>query len=326
MGTKPQQKSFFDQWVEENLRDGVKLSRVSPTMPQLVGLDFHVESNKAGQVNGVNLVMTFAPGRKAKGDKPAIAGLTISREVKMNADADGTIEVLPVNVTGAVNASNGRFKLARNAKAYGSAVSLRFGDESEGEDTYFASSVPTSAGVDAAFRSFADTWNKMPESRDKFREEGILVTRKATQEGRPDVTVVQFPADKVGYSPVLFCRIGTAGKPELNLRGAYWSSTNQRGNAREFVDGNPTGRTWQFRGNFFGRGNRSEEIAKSLEAQIKSHPKWAEIQAVKGSPFQERSASRQQGDSRFAPQAPMGSGDDSFAPTGNVEEPADIEL
>ena len=324
MGTKPQQTSFFDNWVKETLGEtGVHLSRVNPTMPVLSGLDFHVESNKAGQVNGVNVVMTFAPGRKAKGEKPAVAGLTISREVKMN--ADGTIEVLPVNVSGAVNASNGRFKLARNAKAYGSAVSLRFGDESEGEDTYFASSVPTSAGVDAAFRSFADTWNKMPESRDKFREEGILVTRKATQD-RSDVTVVQFPADKVRYSPVLFCRIGVDGKPELNLRGAYFSSTNQRGNSREFVDGNPTGRNWQFRGNFFGRGNRSEEIAKSLETQIKSHPKWAEIQAIKGSPFAERSATRQQGDSRFAPQAPMGSGDDSFAPAGTVEEPQDIEL
>jgi hypothetical protein len=334
-----QTPSLFDEWLAKHVSEkGISAVRPAPAMPVLNLVALHVEKNQNDVCNGVNLQLTFEAGRKAKGDKPAIPELWVSREVKV--EEDGTLSFPHIVVSQACG-------LNRNGPlaAHASVVSYRFGKYGDGNDTYFASNVPSSSGLDKLYQELILAANASQEFRESLKIQGILLEIPGREEGVAPTTVLEFQASKIGYTPFLFCKIGADGKVKLDPMGDNWSSHRNQGTAMVFrweqgEDGsqrpvgvpnrnNPRNQdTRTFRGQAFSRGRRSEMVAKAIVDQIKASKVYAEVVKIQSQPFQERNAGQQTARSqrsRFVESGPkpMNTPSGVSAP---VENPADVEM
>jgi hypothetical protein len=331
--------SLSDQWLSSALpASSVNKVRAAPSMPLLTGVQLLIEENESKQCNGANLVLTFAEGSKAKGKRPAVAELWVSREI--NLLNNGQYEFPGIIVTSACGLDT-----RRDLGAMGNAVALRFGQQGDGDDTYFASQVPSNAALDKLMEDAVKACNASPELLKDFQAKGWI---KAITGRDGKVThVVEFPASKIGYSPILFCPIGKDGKPTVNPASDNWSSTRNKGSGwlfrwvkdpessaivaqPETERGSNRQARRNFRGQTFKNGSRMESVARHILAQIQASKVWAEIQKVNGMPYAERqkiTGAQSTGRPRFVSMAPQAMGRPSTvaSPAGAVES-AEIEL
>lgn len=341
--TSSAKPSLFDDWLTKHLQTPVSAVRAAPVMPLLIAATLFVEKNAQDQVNGANIQLEFGPEIKPEGDKPGAKELWVSREVRKA--EDGTITCAPVNLTSACGLQSGR-----ELKAFGSAVSLRFGRHGDGDDTYFAMNVPSSSALDKVFNDLATAINASKEFRDECVKNGILKDIPQRDEEQEATTVLELAASRIGYKPLLFCPIGQDGKLVINTGGRNWSSTRNNGTAQLYREAinpatgaigvekvpdrkNPNRQdTRTFRGSVFDRGRRSDAVAKSILAQLKNLPVWQAITAVSGQPFTERNAGTGSGSGRSnrflntAPEAMKSAGNSPIPAGATVEDPNEMKL
>jgi hypothetical protein len=298
-----------------------------------------IEKDQNEKINGVNLVLTFAEGKKATGGKkaqPAVSELWISREVKL--EQDGKYSLPATLVTRACNLDT-----RRNLGAAGNAVSYRFGKQGDGDDTYFAAEVPSNQALDKLMEDAIKAVNASPEMLKEFEAKGWI---KYITRGENTTHIVEFPASRIGYKPMLFCPIGKDGKPVVDAFQDNWASTRNRGTGYVFnwveseagIVAQPVAdrvtpskqATRSYRGYTHKQGSRVTAVAKSINDQIKAHKAFVQVSSIVAQPFQERQASRKTGERpRFvsmgpsamqAPVTPQG------APVSGIVDPASIEF
>lgn len=334
--------SLSDSWLADNLpTQGINQIRQAPSMPKLEDMQVLIEKDQNDKVNGVNIALTFSEGKKAvsgKNPKPAISELWISREIKL--DQDGKYSFPFILVTRACGLDT-----RRDQAAMGNAVSFRFGKQGDGDDTYFAAEVPSNAALDKLMQDALKAANASPELLEDFKAKGII---KSITRGEQVTHIVEFPASKIGYTPMLFCPIGKDGKPVVDAYSDNWSSTRNRGNGHliRFVtdaQGNETieqvpdrsrpsaQAVRQFRGQTHKQGARAQLVAKSINDQIKAHKAFVKVLEVTAQPFNERNPARKPGSRRFVDQGPQtmeaSSRSGTVAPVGApTSNPVDIQF
>jgi hypothetical protein len=332
--------SLADKWLQEVLPN-LQVVRAEPIPPHVTGLNLLIEKDQQNNVNGANIQFVFGPGRPEKKNKHRAASeLWVSREIKL--EEDGKYSLPPVLVSRACGLNP-----RGNMKASGSAVSLRFGEQGSGSDTYFASDVPSTIELDNLMADAIKSINENPELLEEFKNKGWLKAIK----GRERIThIIEFPASKIGYTPFLFCPIGKDGNLIVNPHSDQWSSSRLPGLGLYFTwgtdeAGNLTGvpvmdrmnnrrqQTRRFRGQVFSRGQRSKVVSDHLLREIKASPIWKQISEIKGIPFagraQARNSQNSGGNQRFGPSGPgpMEAPSGNFAPSNtedNVVNPAEV--
>lgn len=288
-----------DAWLNEALpQASVSAGRSAPSFPVVTKVEVLEEQNQNKQINGVNLQITFAAGspeRKGRNPKPAVPELWVSRQISI--DDKGTLDFPGIMVTQACGLTT-----RGNFGALGEAVSLRFGQHGDGDDTYFATMVPSTSALDKLMENAIKACNASPQLLQNFKDKGWIKTIK---NDKGNTHIVEFPASQIGYAPFLFCHIGEDGRPVVNPFSDKWSSTRRPGDGMVFKwDKDSTGNwiaepvvrqgqrgqdTRQFRGQVF-RNPRAESVANAILKQIQLSPAWAKIQAIKSLPADQRNA------------------------------------